>query len=119
MPVMYGALNTGGDLGEDTTGYKGVISQEKCTMFVKRFCPYSIEARKLLHKRGISCKVIEVDYSPEAHDFAKRYQRTFPVFFLNDTLIKGGYEKLKYLSDRNLPPFDNSPLPIDRRSYIG
>nr|AGE95188.1 glutaredoxin [Encephalitozoon cuniculi] len=98
--------------------YGEMVRREKCIMFVKRFCPYSIRARELLHDRGVGCKIIEVDNNLDAYSFAKRNHSTFPVFFLDGDLVEGGCEKLLVLSDSNLPPFDKSPLLTQNREPV-
>ncbi|AFM98836.1 glutaredoxin [Encephalitozoon hellem ATCC 50504] len=115
ISAIYGFRTIGGSIKEGSVDYEKMVSQEKCVLFVRRFCPYSIAARELLDDSGVRCKVVEVDELPEAIDFVKRYQRTFPAFFLDGVLVKGGYEGLSYLSSRSLPPFDKSSPSIDRK----
>ncbi|ADM12068.1 glutaredoxin-like protein [Encephalitozoon intestinalis ATCC 50506] len=112
MLLIYGiqGIEIEWSISEKDTDYEKIIREEKCVLFIKKFCPFSIKARELLYNKGISCKIIPVDGRIKPYNFAKTYQSTFPVFFFNGTFIEGGYQKLKDLSIHKLPPFDQSPL---------
>jgi glutaredoxin 3 len=73
------------------------------TLYTTRLCPYCIAAKRLLSRRGVSYK--EIDVSADAEKRAWLVQatgrRTVPQIFIGSEAI-GGYDELRTLDDDGL-----------------
>ena len=70
-------------------------------MYSSQFCPYCVNAEKLLLNRGIKkIKKIMVDENPSYMDemIKKKKKKTVPQIFIGDKHI-GGFEQLRSINN--------------------
>jgi glutaredoxin 3 len=73
------------------------------TLYTTRVCPYCIAAKRLLSRRGVSYKEIDVSADPEKRAWLVQAtgRRTVPQIFIGSEAI-GGYDELRALDDDGL-----------------
>ena len=73
------------------------------TLYTTRVCPYCIAAKRLLSRRGVSYKEIDVSADPEKRAWLVQAtgRRTVPQIFIGSEAI-GGYDELRTLDDDGL-----------------
>jgi len=73
------------------------------TLYTTRVCPYCIAAKRLLSRRGVSYKEIDVSANPEKRAWLVQAtgRRTVPQIFIGSEAI-GGYDELRTLDDDGL-----------------
>lgn len=76
-----------------------VIVMNKAEIYTWTFCPYCIDAKKLLESKNIPYTEYKIDRDNEKKKelYNKTGQDTVPYIFINDTFI-GGYDELKDLN---------------------
>jgi glutaredoxin 3 len=71
-------------------------------IYTTRICPYCIMAKRLLDKKGVTYREINVDETPglRAELTARTQFRTVPQIFIHDQFI-GGFDELYQLEKDN------------------
>jgi glutaredoxin 3 len=78
-------------------------STGEVVVYTMNYCPYCLQAKKLLTQRGISFREVLVGEDDDAmwdELFKKSGLRTMPQIFSGDQLI-GGYRELSQLDQEN------------------
>ena len=70
-------------------------------VYTTRVCPYCIQAKALLKKKGVTFSEIDVSNDPEKRTWlaSATGQRTVPQIFINDQPI-GGFDDMAALNRR-------------------
>jgi glutaredoxin 3 len=70
-------------------------------MYTTTVCPYCIQAKALLKKKGVAFEEINVGGDPETREWLVKTtgRRTVPQIFINDEPI-GGYDDMRALDLR-------------------
>jgi len=74
----------------------------RVTMYTTTICPFCVQAKRLLHERGISYDEINVETDASLRDemiSRAAGRRTVPQIFIDDAHV-GGYLELRALADR-------------------
>jgi glutaredoxin 3 len=72
---------------------------ENVVIYTTEFCPYCVQAKILLEKKGVSYEDIRLDLNPELRDeviLKSGGMRTVPSIFIGDKHV-GGYNELSAL----------------------
>jgi glutaredoxin 3 len=80
-------------------------------IYTTRICPYCVMAKRLLNKKGVSYREIDVETTPGLREemMAKTQRRTVPQIYIGDLHV-GGFDELYALEqqkklDELLKPF--------------
>jgi glutaredoxin 3 len=67
-------------------------------MYTSDYCPYCMNAERLLVSKGVSVKKIRIDLDPEQRDIMmeRTGRRTVPQIFIGDRHV-GGFDDLRAL----------------------
>ncbi len=73
----------------------------KVMMYTTQYCPYCVQAKNLLRRKGVVFEEIDVSADEEIRNkmIEASGRRTVPQIFINDSLI-GGFEELRALEER-------------------
>jgi glutaredoxin 3 len=86
------------------------------TIYTSAYCGYCHAAKRLLEKKGVSLREIDVDRRPDLCDWLEEAteQQTVPQIFINGRPI-GGYSELSSLArDGRLEGMLATPPPVDK-----
>lgn len=74
--------------------------QAKVTLYSKDPCPYCVNAKRMLHNKGIEYSLIDLTDKPDEMQAIKDKTgwRTVPIILIGEKLI-GGYSDMKALED--------------------
>lgn len=73
----------------------------KVIIYSTAYCPYCVQAKKLLERKGITYTEIRVDENEEKRDemIRKSQRQTVPQIFINDSHV-GGFDDLYALEQQ-------------------
>lgn len=73
----------------------GIVEMSKVVMYTTEFCPYCVNAKRLLSAKGASVNELRVDLEPDLRKdmMNKSGRRTVPQIWIGDVHV-GGFDEL-------------------------